>query len=136
MPRKTLRERRGQNPTDDNSNQLRELVDSLTGIEKPENLMEEIKSVLPSVSKFEIQPGNIYTFTYRAKTPGLSYDIHPLVGVAKVFNWGFTGVNFHWGESRQYTWEEILGDVYEVQREELTDIQRISYADLSENPSK
>jgi hypothetical protein len=136
MPRKTLKQRKGPNPTDDKTNQLRELVDSLTGIEKPENLMEEIKSVLPSVSKLEIQSGNIYTFTYRAKTPGLSYDIHPLVGVSKVFNCGFTGVNFHWGESRQYTWEEILGDVYEVQREELTDIQRISYADLSENPSK
>ena len=136
MPRKTLKQRKGPNPTDDKTNQLRELVDSLTGIEKPENLMEEIKSVLPSVNKLEIQSGNIYTFTYRAKTPGLSYDIHPLVGVSKVFNWGFTGVNFHWGESRQYTWEEILGDVYEVQREELTDIQRISYADLSENPSK
>lgn len=136
MPRKTLKERRGQNPTDDNSNRLRELVDSLTGLEKPENLMEEIKSVLTKLSKIEIEPGGIYTFTYRAKTPGLSYDIHPLVGVTKVFSWGFTGINFHWGESRQYTWEEVLGDVYEVQKEELTDIQRISYADLSENPSK
>ena len=136
MPRKTLQQRREKNPTDDNSNRLRELIDSLTGIEKPNDLMEEIKSILPGVNKSEVQAGGIYTFTYRAKTPGLSYDIHPLVGVTKVFSWGFIGVNFHWEESRQYTWQEIIGDIYEVQREELTDIQRVSYADLAENPSK
>jgi hypothetical protein len=136
MPRKTLKERREQNPTDDKTNQLRELVDSLIGIEKPDNLMNEIKNILPVIKKVQVQPNSIYTFTYIAKTPGLSYDMYPLVGVTKVFNWGFTGINFHWGESRQYTWEEIVGDLYEVQKEELTDIQRLPYADLSENPSK
>jgi hypothetical protein len=136
MPRKTLKERKEKNPTDDKTNRLRELVDSLTGLEKPDNLMEEIKNILPSIKKIQVEPGNIYTFTYIAKTPGLSYDMYPLVGVTKVFNWGFIGINFHWGESRQYTWDEIVGDLYEIQKEELTDLQRVPYADLSENPSK
>ena len=123
-------------PTDDSSNRVRDIVDSLTGLEDPLNMWEEISSVLPASNKIEIQSRKIYTFRYRAKTSGLLYDIHPLVGVAEVYSWGFVGVNFHWGERRSYTWDEVIGDVYEVQQEELTDMQRIPYADLFENPSK
>jgi len=123
-------------PTDDSSNRVRDIVDSLTGLEDPLNMWEEISSVLPASNKIEIKSRKIYTFRYRAKTSGLLYDIHPLVGVAEVYSWGFVGVNFHWGERRSYTWDEVIGDVYEVQQEELTDMQRIPYADLFENPSK
>lgn len=123
-------------PTDDSSNRVRDIVDNLTGLEDPLNMWEEISSVLPASNKIEIKSRKIYTFRYRAKTSGLLYDIHPLVGVAAVYSWGFVGVNFHWGERRTYTWDEVIGDVYEVQQEELTDMQRIPYADLFENPSK
>jgi hypothetical protein len=136
MPRKTLRERREQNPTDDDSNRLREIVDEINGLEKPADMMQKIKQTLPAVSKTSARVGEIYTFVYNAKTPGMSYDPYPLVAVTGVFYWGFMGINFHWGESRQYTWSEIIGDLHPVQEEELSDMKRISYADLLENPSK
>ena len=123
-------------PTDDGSNRVRDIVDGLTGLENPLDMWEEISSSLPASNKIEVQSRKIYTFKYRAKTSGLLYDIHPLVGVEAVYNWGFVGVNFHWGERRSYTWDEVIGDVYEIQQEELTDMQRIPYADLLENPSK
>lgn len=123
-------------PTDDSSNRVRDIVDGLTGLENPLDMWEEISSSLPASNKIEVQSRKIYTFKYRAKTSGLLYDIHPLVGVEAVYNWGFVGVNFHWGERRSYTWDEVIGDVYEIQQEELTDMQRIPYADLLENPSK
>lgn len=136
MPRKTLKERREENPTDDKTNRIRELVDEINGLEKPRDMMNKIKETLSASGKGSVRSGAIYTFTYRAKTPGLDYDPYPLVGVTKVFSWGFEGINFHWGESRSYTWNEVLGDVYEVYQEELEDMRRISYADLLENPSK
>ena len=123
-------------PTDDGSNRVRDIIDGLTGLENPLDMWEEISSSLPASNKIEVQSRKIYTFKYRAKTSGLLYDIHPLVGVEAVYNWGFVGVNFHWGERRSYTWDEVIGDVYEIQQEELTDMQRIPYADLLENPSK
>jgi hypothetical protein len=123
-------------PTDDKENRIRNIIDGLIGTENPQDMMEQIKSTISSDSKVNIQSGKIYTFTYRAKSSGLMYDMHPLVGVTNVYNWGFTGINFHWDETRQYTWDEVIGEVYEVRKEELTDIRRIPYADLLENPSK
>lgn len=122
--------------SDDKTNRIRDLIDSLIGIENPQSLMEEIKSAIQSTEKINVEVGKIYTFTYRAKTSGLMYDMHPLVGVTGVYSWGFTGINFHWDDKRQYTWDEVVGEVYEIQREELTDMRRLPYADLLENPSK
>ena len=73
------------------------------------------------------EPGTICTFVYNAKTPGITYDQHPLVAVTELFQWGFRGLNFHWREYRQYTWEELAGQVYVVQPDELDDLLSIQY---------
>lgn len=134
MPRKTLKQRK--NPTDDNSNRIRALVDEINGLGNPKDMMARISKVLPGTGKNSVGSGAIYTFTYNAKTPGLFYDPYPLVLVTSVYSWGFKGYNYHWNEERQYTWDQIIGSVYEIQQEELEDMQRLSYADLLENPPK
>jgi len=48
--------------------------------------------------------------------------------VTELFQWGFRGLNFHWRDYRQYTWEELAGQVYIVQRNELDDLLAIPYA--------
>lgn len=73
------------------------------------------------------EPGTICTFVYNAKTPGITYDQHPLVAVTELFQWGFRGLNFHWRQYRQYTWEELAGQVYVVQPDELDDLLSIQY---------
>jgi len=45
-----------------------------------------------------------------------------------VFTWGFRGINLHWGEVRQYTWNEIVGQIYEIYPYELADVQEIPFA--------
>ena len=42
--------------------------------------------------------------------------------------WGFKGINFHWGESRQYTWNEVAGGLYQVSDDELNDLDGIPFA--------
>jgi len=134
MPRKTLKQRR--NPTDDNSNRVRGIVDAMTGLDNPNDIMNAIRKALTPSSKRSVVSGNLYTFVYNAKTPGIIFDPYPLVGVEKVFDWGFIGINLHWGDRRQYTWDQIISPVYEIQEEEREDMERLSYGDFSQSPSK
>ena len=140
MPRKTLKQRR--NPTDDNSNRVRGIVDAMTGVDNKADIMDAIQQTLQPSSKRSVIPGGLYTFVYKAKTPGIIYDPFPLVGVVKVFDWGFVGVNLHWGDEevdenkRQYTWDQIISPVYEIQQEEKEDMIRLSYGDFSQSSSK
>ena len=68
-------------------------------------------------------PDKYYVFVYKAKTPRIQYDQHPFVVVTAVFKWGFTGYNFHWDESRRYTWGEVVSNLYEIYDDELNDMQ-------------
>ena len=134
MPRKTLKQRR--NPTDDSSNRVRGIVDAMNGIENKADIMKEIQRTLTPSSSRSVIPGGLYTFVYNAKTPGIIYDPYPLVGVERVFDWGFIGNNLHWEDRRQYTWDQIISPVYEIQEEERVDMERLSYGDFSQSPSK
>ena len=103
------------------------IKDNLIGTEDPDDLMLEIISLLTEGSKVP-QPGEFYIFVYNAKTPGLRYDQNPLVAVTETLPWGFRGLNFHWGEQRQYTWDEIAGGLYQVYDDELNDLDTIPFA--------
>jgi hypothetical protein len=122
MPRKTLKERK--QPADTKNNRIRPALDNLIGIEDPDDLMTEVMGLLKESGRVP-ESGKIYTFVYLAKTPNLQYDQNPLVAVTDVYNWGFKGINFHWGEMRQYTWDEVIGSLYEVYQEELKDLQAL-----------
>ena len=134
MPRKTLKQRKEPNPTSDKSNRVRNVLDNLIGTEDPDDLMIEILDAIqesgrmPSVGKF-------YVFVYIPKTPNIQYDQNPLVAVTDRFQWGFRGINFHWGSEgvRQYTWDEIPGSLYEVYPEELADLREIPFGKIRLN---
>jgi len=53
--------------------------------------------------------------------------------VTDIFPWGFRAINFHWGETRQYTWGEIAGQVYIVNQRELDDLISINYGKIMLN---
>jgi len=98
------------------------------GTNDQEEMMLEIMELLNDTVTPVPDVGTLCTFVYNAKTPEIRYDQHPLVAVTDLFSWGFRGLNFHWREYRQYTWEELAGQVYIVQREELDDLLSIPYA--------
>ena len=124
MPRKTLKQRKEPNPTTDNNNRIRNILDNLIGNEDPDDLMIEILDAIQESGKVP-SVGKYYVFVYNPKTPNVQYDQNPLVAVTDRFQWGFRGINFHWGEMRQYTWDEIPGSLYEVYAEELADLREI-----------
>jgi len=121
MPRKTLQQRK--------RSRITLLVKNLLGTENANDIMNKLKTILPET----IGPpkaGKFYIFVYNAKTSGVRYDQNPLVAVTEVFGWGFRGINYHWGEVRQYTWDEVAGAVYEVYREEIDDLRRLPFSNI------
>lgn len=93
----------------------------------PEDMMLEIMELLRETVTPVPDVGMICTFVYNPKTPNIEYDQHPLVAVTELYRWGFRGLNFHWRDYRQYTWEELAGQVYIVEAEELDDLISIQY---------
>lgn len=71
--------------------------------------------------------GKYYTFVYNAKTPGIEYDQHPLIACTEIQRWGFRGINFHWRKYRNYTWEEVAGQLHVVKYEELDELIALQY---------
>ena len=103
------------------------IKDKLTSSD-PEDLMLEIMDALSNTVEAIPSVGKYYTFVYNAKTPEKQYDQHPLIACTDLFKWGFRGINFHWQSSRNYTWEELTGQVYMVKSIELDDLLSIPYA--------
>ena len=85
--------------------------------------------LIASLDRSEIipEPNKYYTFVYRAKTRGIQYDQHPLILSGSVFKWGFTGENVHIG-TRQYTWNEVLSNLYELSEEEFDFLRSVPLA--------
>ena len=94
----------------------------------PEDMMLEIMELLNDTVTPIPEVGKFYTFVYNAKTPGETYDQHPLIACTALEQWGFKGLNFHWQKSRNYTWNELAGQLYIVQWNEIDDLMAIPYA--------
>ena len=108
-------------------NRIKPILDTINESFDQEDQMLMIMEALNDTVTPVPDVGTICTFVYQAKTPGITYDQHPLVAVTDLFPWGFRGLNFHWRDYRQYTWEELAGQVYIVKPEELDDLLSIQY---------
>ena len=89
-----------------------------------------MKLLLPRLGKGEIvpQPDKYYVFIYKAKTKGIQYDQHPFIACTSVYNWGFTGFNYHWEAYRRYSWREVFSNIYEVYENEIEDMRNYNIA--------
>jgi len=109
-------------------NRVREYLSDLNNrTNDPEEMMLEIMEALNDTVSPIPEVGKFYTFVYNAKTPNITYDQHPLIACTDLQSWGFKGLNFHWRQSRNYTWEELAGQLYIVQWNELDDLLAIPY---------
>ena len=109
-------------------NRVREYLSDLNNrTNDPEEMMLEIMEALNDTVTPIPEVGKFYTFVYNAKTPDITYDQHPLIACTDLQAWGFKGLNFHWRQSRNYTWEELAGQLYIVDYDELDDLLRFPY---------
>ena len=148
MPRLTIQQRRdrdaareaekkafGLDGDQEENNRVSEFLSDLNNqTNDPEEMMLEIMDALNDTVTPIPDVGNFYTFVYNAKTPGESYDQHPLIACTSLERWGFRGLNFHWQKYRNYTWGELAGQLYIVRQNELDDLLAIPYAKFILNP--
>ena len=116
------------------ANRIEPIKEELNSTNDPEDLMLIIMDAINDTVTPIPEVGKFYTFVYNAKTPGESYDQHPLIACVGLFQWGFRGLNFHWQTYRNYTWEELSGQLYVVQNNELDDLLAIPYGKYILNP--
>ena len=109
------------------SPRVSQLKRKIKGLTDPDSIMMEILSIFRD-TEFIPDVGKYYTFIYIAKTPNLKFDIHPLIACVDVQRWGFRGLNFHWGEVRNYTWQEVAGPLHIVKNNEIDYLRSIPYA--------
>ena len=110
---------------------LEGILDDYTGSGDVDDIYQEVLGALTEGGAPEV--GKYYTFVYLPKTPNISYDSNPLVAVTEIFEWGFKGINFHWGQMRRYTWNEISGGLYEINSDELADAREIPFGNIRLN---
>jgi len=120
-------------PTDDKENRVRSVVDNLLGTEDADDIMIELMDSLNSTVTSSPSVGKYYVFVYNAKTPNIQYDSNPLVAVTDVFEWGFRGINLHVGQYRNYTYNELVGQLYEVNSDELSDVRELPFVNIMLN---
>jgi len=107
---------------------IRSIKASISGIEDPDDIMIELMDALSDTVTPIPEAGQFYIFVYVPKTAGIKYDQNPFVAVTDIFEWGFRGINFHWGQARNYTWNEVAGQLYEVTNDEINDLEKIPFA--------
>ena len=120
-------------PTDDKENRIRSVVNGLIGTEEPDDIMIELMDNLSTTVTSSPSVGRYYVFVYSAKTPNIQYDSNPLVAVTDVFEWGFRGINLHMGQYRNYTYNELVGELYEVNSYELSDVRELPFGKMQLN---
>ncbi len=104
-----------------------EIKDMLVGNETPDEIMDLIRDTFESVLVPEV--GGYYTFVYSPTTPNLHYDQYPLVAVTELFSWGFRGINYHWGEYRNYGWGEVgANSFHQISSMEIKSVRSLPYA--------
>ena len=104
-----------------------EIKDMLVGNESPDEIMDLIRDTFEEVVVPEV--GGYYTFIYSPKTPNLQYDQYPLVAVTELFSWGFRGINYHWGEYRNYGWGEVgANSFHQISDMEIKSVRSLPFA--------
>lgn len=96
----------------------------------PDEIMAVIQEVFDDTDPYP-RPGNIYTFVYRATTPRIRYDKHPLLMVESVNLSGFKGYNVHWPDHRNYLWENVNGVFHRIKKgEEFDYLHDVPYREI------
>jgi hypothetical protein len=109
------------------SSRVLQLKKRITGLTDPESIMLEIMDVF-NESEFIPDVGKYYTFIYIPKTQEIKFDQFPLIACIEIQKWGFKGLNFHWGEVRNYTWLEVSGKLHIVKNNEIDYLRSVRYA--------
>ena len=125
MPRKATKGKKAQP-----NNRIKPIMDELIGTEKPEDIFVQVQDALRDSQEQVPVPNGIYCLEYYAVTEPLLTDRFPIVGVTGVYDWGFTGMNLHLGEPRNYNFNNIASPLYRLKAQEVATARALPLMDL------
>ena len=102
------------------NNRLRPLVQDLIGTELAEDVMDDLILLLRDTQTMIPLVNKVYVFTYFAAKPDLLTDRYPIVAVTGVYEWGFSGVNLHLQEPRNYNYDRRPTPMYMLKPNEVS----------------
>ena len=113
-----------------NTSRTNRIEDVYSDIINAQSADDKMEIIIETLSETVIIPdiARAYTFIYNAKTPEIIYDEFPLIVCTDVQKWGFRGYNFHWGELKNYSWNEVAGYLHVVYPEEIEVLKTIPFA--------
>ena len=111
-------------------NRLEHVVSDIIAMTDPEDMMLAVMETLNDTVVTTPDVGRYYTFIYAPKTPRIRYDQFPLIACIGIFRWGFRGVNFHWDDYRNYTWQEVAGTLHVINQDEIEYMRSVPYANF------
>ena len=112
------------------NNRMKPILDELIGTEKAEDIFAKVMVVLSdSQEKIPVVNG-VYCLEYYAVTEPLLTDRFPIVGVTGVYSWGFSGMNLHLGEPRNYNFDNIASSLYRLKPQEVAAARALPLMDL------
>ena len=134
MPRKPIKKKGTITKTKAAANRLAPLAEAMNGTENADDVMDQVSLALKDTQTQVPTVGNYYSFAYLAAKKGLLTDLYPIVAVTGVFPWGFTGINMHLGEQRNYNYPLLVTPLYEVKATELDTARSLPLMMLVKNP--
>ena len=127
MPRKPTRGKKSK------TNRLSAIEANLIGTEPADKIMDKMILALGDTQSETVRAGNYYAFIYYAQKNDLLTDRYPLVAVTGVYDWGFTGINLHLGEQRNYNYVAAGSPFYQVKNTELDTARTLPLMKLVQN---
>jgi len=115
------------------SNRIAPIQKKLTGIEKASVVMNELSLVLSDSQTVVPSAGKVYVFSYIAVKPNLLTDRYPVVQVTGVYKWGFSGINLHIQEPRNYNYSGRQTPLYLVKSNEVAPLLSLPLMKLYQN---
>lgn len=102
------------------NNRVKPVIDKLIGTEFAEDVMDDLILVLRDTQTMVPIPGKVYVFAYYAAKPNLLTDRFPIVEVTGVYEWGYSGVNLHLQEPRNYNFNRRPTPMYMIKPNEVS----------------
>ena len=112
------------------NNRIKPILDQIIGTEKPEDIFAKVQVALSDGQEKIPAINGVYCLEYYAVTEPLLTDRFPIVGVTGVFEWGFTGMNLHLGEPRNYNFNNISSPLYRLKPQEVAAARALPLMDL------
>lgn len=115
------------------NNRIRPIQDSLIGTENAEDIMDDLVFALRDTQTMVPVVGKVYVFSYFAAKPELLTDRYPIVQVTGVYQWGYSGVNLHLQEPRNYNYDRRPTPMYMLKSNEVASALSLPLMRLYQN---